>query len=114
MCDVCARVCEREGGRGGVRGGGRECYAVPVKCRREECICISLLLRPIRGFYSSPAMPPAPVRSLSAARIDSSSLSLGTAATPAGPSDRRIVIPIEKTGDAARLVQWALDHVYKG
>jgi hypothetical protein len=59
-------------------------------------------------------MPPAPVRSLSAARVDSSSLSLGAAGGEAGPSDRRIVIPIEKTGDAARLVRWALDHVYKG
>ncbi len=59
-------------------------------------------------------MPPVPVRSLSAARIESSSLSLGGADGAAGPSDRRIVIPIEKTGDAARLVRWALDHVFKG
>ena len=59
-------------------------------------------------------MPPAPVRSLSAARVDSSSLSLGGADADAGPSDRRIVIPVEKTGDAARLVRWALDHVFKG
>ena len=58
-------------------------------------------------------MPPAPVRSLSAARVDSSSLSLG-APGEAGPSDRRLIVPIEKTGDAARLVQWTLDNVYKG
>lgn len=58
--------------------------------------------------------PPAPVRSLSAARVDSSSLSLGAAGAPPAGTDRRIVIPIEKTGDTARMVRWALDNVFKG
>ena len=62
MCDVCARVCEREGGRGGVRGGGRECCPSKMihEDRAEERSASHSFCAPFAVFIPLPPCHPPP------------------------------------------------------